>query len=263
MKDVGEERKGRSWDKPFWHMHTMMGFPWIDVAVCPNEQREYTGSHCSKLLIWPHVCMCVRVNVSLSVTCLCFCLQVESMDARNACWQKWMYMWDRMREIERVRAVRSHTDMNKGSSYESELPPFFHSFIPHVQLPPPLFHLFFSSIPYLHLSLMLFRQPSFVSELCVTKRRDWVCSCHERMSLSPSLLCPFFLAWYSIQQIDLFVFWQTYCGLCHSSGSGNLLNSLTESRDQLEVPRSFKMKPIFVMLALGKKKDFKCCMRDI
>lgn len=147
MKDVGEERKGRSWDKPFWHMHTMMGFPWIDVAVCPNEQREYTGSHCSKLLIWPHVCMCVRVNVSLSVTCLCFCLQVESTDARNACWQKWMYMWDRMREIERVRAVRSHTDMNQGSSYESEPPPFFHSFIPHVQLPPPLFHLFFPPSP--------------------------------------------------------------------------------------------------------------------
>lgn len=152
------------------------------------------------------VCMYVRVNVSLSVTCLCFGLQVESMDARNACWQKWMYMWDRMRE----RVSMSNEEVTHWYEQRQQLwvslPPFFHFYSPMSNCPLLSFTFFFS-IPYLHLSLMLFRQPSsiwhsaglnkrrwleeWVSELCVTKRRDWMCSCHKRMSFSPSLLCPF------------------------------------------------------------------------
>lgn len=147
--------KGRRWEiKHFVTHSTVMGFPWIDVTMWPNERREYGGSHWSQRLIWPCVneCDCTCVSVSKCVT-LCdmfMCPYLGSWmprmhyDGRGCIW-----LWDRT--TERVR--RSCADMNKGSGYTSEPPPvWLHPFFTlspptNVCLPPSLLLPF---LPCLH-----------------------------------------------------------------------------------------------------------------
>lgn len=65
--------------------HTVMGFPEMDVAVCPNEQREYTGTNSSELLIWPHVHACQGKCVSKCVTFCDVFMSLPMTTCENGC----------------------------------------------------------------------------------------------------------------------------------------------------------------------------------
>lgn len=52
-------RRWRRWKEREEQRQTVLtNTQWTDVAICPNEQWEYAGFHCSLLLVWPHALVC-------------------------------------------------------------------------------------------------------------------------------------------------------------------------------------------------------------
>lgn len=194
----------------------------MDVAVCPNEQREYTGPNCSELLIWPHVHACQGKCVSKCVTDVFMFLPATTCE--HSCPQ--CILAD-VNVYDCETGWGSHDEQWGGHPLlwtKAAAGTVIH---PHIHLPHPLFHLF-TSVPSLYFSLMLVWQPSskrgstgvnkrkrikYLRSLS-EKRKAWECvavlrGCLCSMPLFPSI----------VLQIELLLFWQMCDCLCHSYDS--------------------------------------------